>query len=189
MREHQVWSALRPHPHICQLLETYASSAYTLFVSELCYGGSLQCHLASRASYAECDAARMVHQVLEALHHMHSCGTVHCDVKPENICMASRAPDAPVKLLDMGMASFVHCPMEPGGTPEFVAPELLQRPEHYAAHGCGPEVDIWSAGILLFYLLSGKVCSLRYHRHLQACCAFLPQPRVGLCLLVRYYSH
>lgn len=157
MREHRVWSAIGPHPHICQLLETYASSAYTLFVSELCYGGSLQRHLASRASYSECDAARIARQVLAALQHMHSCGTVHCDVKPENICMASRTPDAPVKLLDMGMASFVHCPMEPGGTPEFVAPELLQRPEHYAAHGCGPEVDIWSAGILLFYLLSGKV--------------------------------
>ena len=54
-------------------------------------------------------------QVLEALAHVHARGVVHCDVKPENICLATKAPDSPIKLIDFGMASFTHTPMDPGG--------------------------------------------------------------------------
>lgn len=46
--------------------------------------------------------------------------------------------------------------MDPGGTPEFVAPELLDEPELFAQYGCGPSVDMWSAGIVLYFLLSGQ---------------------------------
>jgi serine/threonine protein kinase len=46
-----------------------------------------------------------------------------------------------------------------GGTPEFVAPELLLDPETYAEKGCGPSIDIWAAGVIMYYLLCGKVAA------------------------------
>lgn len=61
-----------------------------------------------------------------------------------------------IKLIDFSLSSFFHSPTEPGGTPEFVAPELLSRPEQYAAAGCDGSVDMWAAGVTLFYLLSGR---------------------------------
>ncbi len=68
-----------------------------------------------------------------------------------------RAPDSPIKLIDFSLASFFNTATEPGGTPEFVAPELLTNPEHYAEKGCGASQDVWSVGVILFYLLCGKV--------------------------------
>ena len=38
-----------------------------------------------------------------------------------------------------------------------MAPELLTDPDQYANHGCTGSVDMWSAGVLLYYLLSGRV--------------------------------
>lgn len=71
--------------------------------------------------------------------------------------LTSSAADAPVKLIDFSLAAFFHQPTEPGGTPDFVAPELLMNPEACAARGCGGEVDMWATGVLLFFLLSGQV--------------------------------
>jgi serine/threonine protein kinase len=82
---------------------------------------------------------------------------LHSDLKPENICMETKDdPHSPMRLIDFSMASFFGTPMDPGGTPEFVAPELLNEPELYAQYGCGPSVDMWSAGIILYFLLSGQ---------------------------------
>lgn len=91
----------------------------------------------------------------------------------------SRAPDSPIKVIDFSLAAFFMQPMSPGGTPEFVAPELLIAPQHYAANGCGPAVDIWSAGIVLYYLLSGRVCTSSYG----AACCIIPMFSDYLCPL------
>ncbi|KAG1663916.1 hypothetical protein FOA52_002232 [Chlamydomonas sp. UWO 241] len=154
-REVAVWSAIGEHPHVAGLYDALRSETGVYYVSELCLGGSLLSSLAHNAMYCEKDAARVMGQVLKGLAHIHSRGAVHCDLKPENVCMASSDPSSPVKLIDFSLSAFVGRPCSPGGTPEYVAPELLLYPDHYAASGCGPSVDMWSVGVLVFYLLSG----------------------------------
>jgi serine/threonine protein kinase len=57
--------------------------------------------------------------------------------------------------------AYVACLVLPqGGTPEFVAPELLVHPEFYAEKGCGPAIDVWALGIILYFLLCGKVSGM-----------------------------
>ena len=56
--------------------------------------------------------------------------------------------------------------------PEFVAPEVLKDAEHVAAEGCGPAVDMWAVGVIVYYLLSAKVggactdCCSRHSDHI-----------------------
>jgi serine/threonine protein kinase len=51
---------------------------------------------------------------------------VHADIKPENIMFSGPSSTSVLKLIDFGLSSFVGCGAEPGGTPEFLAPEILQ---------------------------------------------------------------
>lgn len=51
---------------------------------------------------------------------------VHADIKPENIMFSGPSSSSVLKLIDFGLSSFVGCGAEPGGTPEFLAPEILQ---------------------------------------------------------------
>lgn len=77
----------------------------------MCAGGSLLGGLARATSFSEHDAASIMKKVIEALHHMHHLSLVHCDIKPENICLATKAPDWPIKLIDFSLAAFFNAPM------------------------------------------------------------------------------
>ena len=67
-----------------------------------------------------------------------------------------RSPTSPVKLIDFSLACFFFEPSEPGGTPEFMAPELVGDPDGMAATGWGPEIDMWAVGVLVFWMLCGR---------------------------------
>eukprot|EP00200_Dunaliella_tertiolecta_P018264 CAMPEP_0202412734 /NCGR_PEP_ID=MMETSP1128-20130828/26766_1 /ASSEMBLY_ACC=CAM_ASM_000463 /TAXON_ID=3047 /ORGANISM="Dunaliella tertiolecta, Strain CCMP1320" /LENGTH=529 /DNA_ID=CAMNT_0049018703 /DNA_START=121 /DNA_END=1707 /DNA_ORIENTATION=- len=154
-REIMVWHAAGNHPHVVRLREVLYSEHRVYFVAELCEGGNLMTSLANRPYYCERDVASLMRQLVEAVQHCHRHGIVHCDLKPENIVLLNKSPDSPIKLIDFSLASFFNTSTEPGGTPEFVAPELLLKPEHYAENGCGPSVDCWALGVILYYLLCG----------------------------------
>ncbi|NXP63000.1 KCC4 kinase, partial [Chloropsis cyanopogon] len=84
--------------------------------------------------------------------YLHANGIVHRDLKPENLLYATPAPDAPLKIADFGLSKIVedHVAMKTVcGTPGYCAPEILR--------GCayGPEVDMWSLGIITYILLCG----------------------------------
>eukprot|EP00798_Chlamydomonas_sp_ICE-L_P001347 gene1347-32709_t len=155
-REACVWSALGFHKNIVTLNRVLHSNKRMYFVSELCDGGGLVDYVAKIRTYCERDASKIFRQLLDAVGHIHSKGIVHMDLKPENIVMQTKAMDSPLKVLDFGLASFCGMPTEPGGTPEFVAPEILIDPDKFAEDGGWPSVDMWALGILLFYLLSGQ---------------------------------
>ncbi|KAH9625705.1 hypothetical protein KSS87_004112, partial [Heliosperma pusillum] len=81
----------------------------------------------------------------------HSLGVMHRDLKPENFLFDSTDEDAVLKSTDFGLSVF----FKPGdtftdviGSPYYVAPEVLRK--RY-----GPEIDVWSAGVILYILLSG----------------------------------
>ncbi|KAG1656948.1 hypothetical protein FOA52_012052 [Chlamydomonas sp. UWO 241] len=142
-REVSTWSAVGAHPRIVHLLGSYQSASRMFFVcgfARAVPGGSLLSSLAHNAVHCERDAAHIMRQVLEGLQHIHSRGVVHCDLKPENIITMSKAASSDVKIVDFGLSAFAGQAMHVGGTPEFIAPELLRDPEHYMEAGVGPEV-------------------------------------------------
>ncbi|KAM5330527.1 calcium/calmodulin-dependent protein kinase type IV isoform 1-T1 [Glossophaga mutica] len=115
------------HPNIIKLKEIFETPTEISLVLELVTGGELFDRIVEKGYYSERDAADAVKQILEAVAYLHENGIVHRDLKPENLLYATPAPDAPLK----------------------IAPEILR--------GCayGPEVDMWSVGIITYILLCG----------------------------------
>ncbi|KAI3705413.1 hypothetical protein L1987_75650 [Smallanthus sonchifolius] len=118
---------------------------------ELCGGGELFERIAQKGHYSERKAADLLRTIASVIEACHSLGVVHRDLKPENFLFVDKDEDSPLKAIDFGLSVF----FKPGavftdilGSPYYVAPEVLLK--HY---GC--EVDIWSAGVILYVLLSG----------------------------------
>ncbi|XP_064252207.1 calcium/calmodulin-dependent protein kinase type IV-like [Passer domesticus] len=140
------------HPNIIKLKEIFETPSEIALVLELVTGGELFDRIVERGFYSERDAAHVVKQILEAVSYLHQNGVVHRDLKPENLLYADLSPDAPLKIGDFGLSKIVDeqdtmktvC-----GTPGYCAPEIL--------HGCpyGPEVDMWSVGVITYILLCG----------------------------------
>jgi len=157
------------HPHIVNVVETVESSANLWIVMEYAEGGELYKRIAELHHFSERSAARIVKQVLKAVHYMHSYGVVHRDLKLENILLTSTAEDASIKVADFGLAYILKHGFEAYrpdesmrmkkatiikeafcGSPICMAPEVAR---HNAAYG--PQCDIWSVGCITFELLSG----------------------------------
>ncbi|KAF7141892.1 hypothetical protein RHSIM_Rhsim06G0014500 [Rhododendron simsii] len=150
-REIAIFEHLRGQPNIVQFKEAYEDRSNLHLVMELCSGGELFDRITKQGSYSEKEAARIGRQMVNVVHVCHSLGVMHRDLKPENLLLVSREEDAPLKATDFGLSVFI----EEGkvykdivGSAYYVAPELLKR-------NYGKEIDVWSAGVILYILLSG----------------------------------
>lgn len=150
-REVEVMCHLSGHPNIVTLKGTYEDAATVYLVMELCEGGELFDRIIERGTYTEAEAAHLTRTIVRVVEACHKSGVVHRDLKPENFLFKTKDNDSVLKAADFGSARF----FEPGdvfteivGSPYYVAPEVLDR--HY-----GPEVDIWSAGVMLYVFLCG----------------------------------
>ncbi|XP_062814989.1 calcium/calmodulin-dependent protein kinase type IV [Anolis carolinensis] len=140
------------HPNIIKLKEIFETPAEIALILELVTGGELFDRIVERGFYSERDAAHVVKQILEAVSYLHANGVVHRDLKPENLLYADLSPDAPLKIGDFGLSKIVDeqdtmktvC-----GTPGYCAPEILHGSPY------GPEVDMWSVGVITYILLCG----------------------------------
>ncbi|XP_074138102.1 calcium/calmodulin-dependent protein kinase type IV [Sminthopsis crassicaudata] len=140
------------HPNIIKLKEIFETQAEISLVLELVTGGELFDRIVEKGYYSERDAAQAVKQILEAVSYLHENGIVHRDLKPENLLYATPEPDAPLKIADFGLSKIVEDQVTMKtvcGTPGYCAPEILR--------GCayGPEVDMWSLGVITYILLCG----------------------------------
>jgi calcium-dependent protein kinase len=120
-------------------------------VMELCEGGELFDRIVARGHYSERAAASVFGTIVDVVRLCHSNGVIHRDLKPENFLFANKSEDSPLKVIDFGLSVF----FSPGdrftevvGSAYYMAPEVLKR-------NYGPEVDIWSAGVILYILLCG----------------------------------
>ncbi|XP_075186837.1 serine/threonine-protein kinase D1 isoform X2 [Anomaloglossus baeobatrachus] len=94
----------------------------------------------------------LVTQILVALRHLHFKNIVHCDLKPENVLLASADPFPQVKLCDFGFARIIgekSFRRSVVGTPAYLAPEVLRN------RGYNRSLDMWSVGVIIYVSLSG----------------------------------
>ncbi|EES20022.1 calcium-dependent protein kinase 1 [Sorghum bicolor] len=150
-REVQIMHHLTGHRSIVELRGAYEDRHSVNLVMELCEGGELFDRIIARGHYSERAAASLCREIVSVVHSCHSMGVMHRDLKPENFLFLSKREDSPLKATDFGLSVF----FKPGeqfrdlvGSAYYVAPEVLKR--RY-----GAEADIWSAGVILYILLSG----------------------------------
>ncbi|XP_061594838.1 calcium/calmodulin-dependent protein kinase type IV [Cololabis saira] len=140
------------HPNIIQLKEIFETDTDIALVLELVTGGELFDRIVERGYYSERDAAHVIKQILEAVAYLHENGVVHRDLKPENLLYADLTLDAPLKIADFGLSKIIDEQVTMKtvcGTPGYCAPEILR------GNAYGPEVDMWSVGVILYILLCG----------------------------------
>ncbi|XP_072950116.1 calcium-dependent protein kinase 24-like [Typha angustifolia] len=150
-REIQIMHHLSEHPNVVRIKGTYEDNLFVHLVMELCAGGELFDRIILKGHYSERKAAQLIKTIVGVVEACHSLGVMHRDLKPENFLFASTDEDAALKATDFGLSVFY----KPGdtfsdvvGSPYYVAPEVLRK--YY-----GPEADVWSAGVILYILLSG----------------------------------
>ncbi|XP_009588939.1 calcium-dependent protein kinase 10-like [Nicotiana tomentosiformis] len=150
-REVAIMSSLPDHSNIVKLRATYEDNEAVHLVMELCEGGELFDRIVARGHYSERAAAGVARTVAEVVRMCHANGVMHRDLKPENFLFANKKEHSALKAIDFGLSVF----FKPGerfseivGSPYYMAPEVLKR-------NYGPEVDIWSAGVILYILLCG----------------------------------
>lgn len=150
-REIQIMHHLAGHKNIVNIKGAYEDSLYVHIVMELCSGGELFDRIIQRGHYSERKAAELTRIIVGVVETCHSLGVMHRDLKPENFLLVNKDDDFSLKAIDFGLSVF----FKPGqiftdvvGSPYYVAPEVLLK--HY-----GPAADVWTAGVILYILLSG----------------------------------
>ncbi|XP_043654495.1 serine/threonine-protein kinase GD17699 [Drosophila teissieri] len=152
--EAEVLRQLQSHPHIIELMYTVEEERYMYMVLEH-LDCDMQQVMQELGILAEQSARSVMRCAVAALAHMHQLQVIHRDIKPENlrVCFTSGAWNFEmVKVADFGLATYYRgselytcC-----GTPGYMAPEMM------AMSGYGHQVDAWSLGVTLFYMLCGQ---------------------------------
>jgi carbon catabolite-derepressing protein kinase len=149
-REIQYLQLLR-HPHIIKLYTVITMPGEIVMVLEYA-GGELFDYIVKNGKMAEDKARKFFQQVVCAVEYCHRHKIVHRDLKPENLLLDDNLN---VKIADFGLSNI----MTDGnflktscGSPNYAAPEVISG-KLYA----GPEVDVWSCGVILYVLLCGRL--------------------------------
>ncbi|TVY56745.1 Protein kinase kin1 [Lachnellula cervina] len=143
---------LLDHPYICGMRDVVRTTYHWYMLFEYVNGGQMLDYIISHGRLKEKQARKFSRQIASALDYCHRNSIVHRDLKIENI-LISKTGD--IKIIDFGLSNLfaprshlkTFC-----GSLYFAAPELLQAKAY-----TGPEVDIWSFGIVLYVLVCGKV--------------------------------
>jgi serum/glucocorticoid-regulated kinase 2 len=138
------------HPFIVNMIYAFQTPKKLYFILEYCPGGELFFHLSRAARFSEGRCRFYASEILLAIEYLHKHDIVYRDLKPENVLLDG---DGHVKLTDFGLSkegiSDNFSAKSICGTPEYLAPEILDR------HGHGKAVDWYSFGALIYEMLTG----------------------------------
>uniref|UniRef100_A0A8C1ISB8 Serine/threonine-protein kinase n=1 Tax=Cyprinus carpio TaxID=7962 RepID=A0A8C1ISB8_CYPCA len=141
------------HPGIVNLECMFETPERVFVVMEKLHGDMLEMILSSeKGRLPERITKFLVTQILVALRHLHFKNIVHCDLKPENVLLASADSFPQVKLCDFGFARIIgekSFRRSVVGTPAYLAPEVLR------SKGYNRSLDMWSVGVIVYVSLSG----------------------------------
>ncbi|XP_015587965.1 serine/threonine-protein kinase MARK2 [Cephus cinctus] len=150
-REVEIMKQLE-HPHIVKLYQVMETKNMIYMVCEYASKGEIFDYIARYGRMGEPRARSTFAQILSAVEYCHATGVAHRDLKAENLLLDAQMN---VKIADFGFSNR----FTPGerlstwcGSPPYAAPEVF-RGKHYV----GPEIDIWSLGVVLYVLVCGAL--------------------------------
>jgi carbon catabolite-derepressing protein kinase len=149
-REVEYMRTLR-HPHIIKLYEVISTPTDIIIVLEYA-GGELFNYIVANGRMPEPRARRFFQQLISGIEYSHKLKIVHRDLKPENVLLDD---DLNVKIADFGLSNEIKdgdflktsC-----GSPNYAAPEVIRGGLY-----TGPEIDVWSCGVILYVMLCGRL--------------------------------
>lgn len=152
IREAHIMMLLR-HPHIVGLKDMIVQGQYFYILMDYVNGGQLLHYIVKRQRLSQRRARHFARQIISALDYLHRNSIVHRDLKIENIMIDKSGRN--VKIIDFGLSNLfgperlltTYC-----GSLYFAAPELL-----HATPYKGPEVDVWSLGVVIYVMVTGAV--------------------------------
>lgn len=140
------------HPNIVKLHEVTETEKEVVLAMDYVEGGELFDYIVAHKRLNEYTARKLFRQIISAVEYCHQSSIIHRDLKPENLLMDNNKV---IKIIDFGFANL----FDPSdtlhtfcGSPYYASPEMALGKKYI-----GPEVDIWSLGVILFALLTGKL--------------------------------
>lgn len=160
IREVVIHRALH-HPHIIPLVDSFICEGDVCLVMNYAAGGTLKDHVDSHGGLPEDWARWLFQQIMLTVEYVHSRGMVHRDIKADNVLLND---EKSVTFLAHFESSWNVAengnPNTAAGTSDYMAPEILQKMYFPAAHRIeeydGKAADVYSLGVLLFYILFGR---------------------------------
>ncbi|XP_066495478.1 serine/threonine-protein kinase SIK2 isoform X2 [Tiliqua scincoides] len=150
-REVQIMKML-DHPHIIKLYQVMETKSMLYLVTEYAKNGEIFDYLANHGRLSESEARRKFWQILSAVEYCHSRKIVHRDLKAENLLLDNNMN---IKIADFGFGNFYKSgePLTTWcGSPPYAAPEVFEGQQYE-----GPQLDIWSMGVVLYVLVCGAL--------------------------------
>lgn len=140
------------HPHITRLFRVISTPSDIFLVMELVSGGELFSYITRKGALPIRESRRYFQQIISGVSYCHNHMIVHRDLKPENLLLDANKN---IKIADFGLSNY----MTDGdllstacGSPNYAAPELISNKLYV-----GPEVDLWSCGVILYAMLCGTL--------------------------------
>ena len=137
--------------HVARIYGHGVSEGHAYLVMEFFDGGDLNKRLGGRASAPE-EALRIFRELMFALGDIHECGILHRDLKPQNLMFRS---DGSLAIVDFGIAKHIDA-IDRTGHGEIVGTPRYMSPEQVRGMALDLRTDIYSSGVLLYQMLSGK---------------------------------
>ncbi|XP_041854228.1 cGMP-dependent protein kinase 1 [Melanotaenia boesemani] len=139
------------NPFIVRLHKVFGDVEHLYFLTEACSGGDLSDLLKDKGNLDECTTRFYTACVVEALAFLHYQGVIYRDVKPENVVLdehgyAKLIGSRCMKRVEVGKRTWTFC-----GTVGYMAPEIILNKGHSIS------ADLWSLGVFVFELLSGRL--------------------------------
>ncbi len=157
---HRFWREMRlsdklDHPHIVRTRDAGVEGDRFYVAMDFVDGSSLYDYERKKGRLDPAEAMRLMGQILDGLEHAHQAGMIHRDLKPENILIDNSGN---ARISDFGIAKHMEASVmltrtgTAMGTPYYMAPEQIRN-----AKAVGPPADVYSAGIMLYEMLTGSV--------------------------------